>query len=182
IFGFMAVAGLSSYLAEGLRRTGAQLEEASTQLADLQAFNQHVIDSLRSGLATTDTRGRVLTFNHAAESITGLPAAEAVGCDVNEVLQLPAIFKGLFTAGGPRSVSPRQEFGHHRADGRHIELGLTSAPLMTPRGESGFLFTFQDVTEVKKQEREARVQQRLAAVGEMAAGIAHEIRNPLASM
>ena len=53
---------------------------------------------------------------------------------------------------------------------------------MTPRGETGFVFTFQDVTEARKQEREARVQQRLAAVGEMAAGIAHEIRNPLASM
>src|SRR5213075_1298389 len=53
---------------------------------------------------------------------------------------------------------------------------------LTPRGESGFLFTFQDVTELKRQDREARVQQRLAAVGEMAAGIAHEIRNPLASM
>ena len=53
---------------------------------------------------------------------------------------------------------------------------------MTPRGETGFILTFQDVTESRKLEREARVQQRLAAVGEMAAGIAHEIRNPLASM
>ena len=53
---------------------------------------------------------------------------------------------------------------------------------MTPRGEVGFVFTFQDVTEARRQEREARMQQRLAAVGEMAAGIAHEIRNPLASM
>jgi two-component system sensor histidine kinase PilS (NtrC family) len=63
-----------------------------------------------------------------------------------------------------------------------IELGLSAAPLMTPRGETGFILTFQDVTEARKLEREARVQQRLAAVGEMAAGIAHEIRNPLASM
>jgi two-component system, NtrC family, sensor histidine kinase PilS len=53
---------------------------------------------------------------------------------------------------------------------------------MTPRGQTGFILTFQDVTESRKMEREARVQQRLAAVGEMAAGIAHEIRNPLASM
>jgi two-component system sensor histidine kinase PilS (NtrC family) len=53
---------------------------------------------------------------------------------------------------------------------------------MTPKGEVGFVFTFQDVTEARRQEREARIQQRLAAVGEMAAGIAHEIRNPLASM
>jgi two-component system, NtrC family, sensor histidine kinase PilS len=61
-------------------------------------------------------------------------------------------------------------------------LGIRTAILRTPRGEVGFVFTFQDVTEARRQEREARIQQRLAAVGEMAAGIAHEIRNPLASM
>jgi two-component system sensor histidine kinase PilS (NtrC family) len=171
VFGFFAVAGLSGYLAEGLRRTGAQLEEASTQLADLQAFNQHVIDSLTSGLATTDMEGRLLTFNRAAEAITGLRAADAVGAQVTDVLQLPAALR-----------LRRHEFGYMRADGRAIEVGMTSAPLITPSGESGFLFTFQDVTELKRRDREARVQQRLAAVGEMAAGIAHEIRNPLASM
>ena len=171
VFGFLAAAGLSGYLAEGLRRTGVQLEEASTQLADLQAFNQHVIDSLTSGLATTDMQGRLLTFNRAAETITGLAADEAIGRAATAVLQLP----------GPLHVQ-RQEYGFQRADGRHIEMGITASPLITPRGESGFLFTFQDVTELKKRDREARVQQRLAAVGEMAAGIAHEIRNPLASM
>jgi two-component system sensor histidine kinase PilS (NtrC family) len=182
VFGFMAVAALSGYLAESLRRAGAQLEEASTQLADLQAFNQHVIDSLTSGLATTDTRGRLLTFNRAAESITAMSAEQAVGEQVTDVLQLPPIFTSLFSPAAERAAMQRQEFGYRRADGRQIELGLTSAPLITPRGESGFLFSFQDVTELKKRERDARVQQRLAAVGEMAAGIAHEIRNPLASM
>jgi len=182
LFGFMAVAALSGYLAEGLRRTGAQLAETSTQLADLQAFNQHVIDSLTSGLATCDMGGRLLTFNHAAESITGMPATDAVGRTATDVLQLPDAFQRLFDPAAPRRALQRREYGYHRADGRQIEVGVTSAPLMTPRGEAGFLFTFQDVTELKKQDREARVQQRLAAVGEMAAGIAHEIRNPLASM
>jgi two-component system sensor histidine kinase PilS (NtrC family) len=182
VSGFLAVAGLSGYLAEGLRRTGVQLEEASTQLADLQAFNQHVIDSLTGGLATSDMRGRVLTFNRAAESITGIAAADAVGHEVTGVLQLPQVFADVIAAGATRAGTLRHEFGFVRSDGRQIEVGLSSAPLITPRGEVGFLFTFQDVTEVKKQERDARVQQRLAAVGEMAAGIAHEIRNPLASM
>src|SRR3982751_5188121 len=79
VFGFMAVAVLSGYLAEGLRRTGEQLEEASTQLADLQALSQHVIDSLTSGLATCDTEGRVLTLNRAAESIIAIAPADARG-------------------------------------------------------------------------------------------------------
>jgi two-component system, NtrC family, sensor histidine kinase PilS len=182
VFGFMAVAGLSGYLAEGLRRTGVQLEEASTQLADLQAFNQHVIDSLTSGLATSDMHGRVLTFNRAAESITGIQAEDAVGREVAGVLQLPSVFTDVFAAGANGARKLRHEFKFVRTDGRPIEVGMTSAPLITPRGEAGFLFTFQDVTEIKKQDREARVQQRLAAVGEMASGIAHEIRNPLASM
>jgi len=182
VFGFLAVAALSGYLAEGLRRTGAQLAETSTQLADLQAFNQHVIDSLVSGLATCDMDGRVITFNRAARLITGLDAADAVGGDAMEVLQLPQPFDTMFDRTAPPTVLQRHEYGYHRHDGRQIEIGVSSAPIMTPRGESGFLFTFQDVTEIKKRDREARVQQRLAAVGEMAAGIAHEIRNPLASM
>jgi two-component system sensor histidine kinase PilS (NtrC family) len=182
VFGFLAVAALSGYLAEGLRRTGAQLEETSTQLADLQAFNQHVIDSLTSGLATCDMQGRLLTFNLSAEAITGISAEDAVGAEVMTVLQLPQPFRALFDPEGRRPLMKRHEYGFTPPGGRQIELGITVAPLMTPRGESGFLFTFLDVTELKRKDREARVQQRLAAVGEMAAGIAHEIRNPLASM
>ena len=182
IFGFFAVAVLSGHLAENVRRAGEQLVETSNQLADLQAFSQHVIHSLTSGLATTDLDGRVLTFNHAGEMITRVSAAEAVGRSIAEVLQFPRDLDGLFGAREGRPKLPRVEIAFTRGDGVHIELGLSTAILITPRGETGFIFTFQDVTESRKQEREARVQQRLAAVGEMAAGIAHEIRNPLSSM
>jgi two-component system sensor histidine kinase PilS (NtrC family) len=182
VFGFLAVAGLSGYLAEGLRRADAQLERASNQLADLQAFSQHVINSLTSGLVTTDTDGCLLTFNRAAETITGIAARNAVGRTATDVLQLPADAACALSRADTSPPLARVEYGYTRADGRQIELGLSTAPLITPRGETGVLFTFQDVTEAHKLEREARVQQRLAAVGEMAAGIAHEIRNPLASM
>ena len=182
VFGFFAVAVLSGHLAENVRRAGEQLVETSNQLADLQAFSQHVIDSLTSGLATTDIDGRVLTFNRAAEAITRVTAAEAVGRSVADVLQFPRDLDGLFGAREGRPKLPRVEVAFTRQDSVDIELGLSTALLLTPRGETGFLFTFQDVTESRKQDREARVQQRLAAVGEMAAGIAHEIRNPLASM
>jgi two-component system sensor histidine kinase PilS (NtrC family) len=182
VFGFLAVAILTGYLAEGLRRADARLEKASTELADLQAFSQHVIDSLTSGLMTTDMDGRVMTFNGAAEAITGLPSRGAIGRHVEEVLQFPPELKGLFARPHGRPRLARLEVPFRCGDGRSIELGLSGAPLMTPRGETGFLVIFQDVTEARKQDRQAHVQQRLAAVGQMAAGIAHEIRNPLASM
>jgi two-component system sensor histidine kinase PilS (NtrC family) len=182
VFGLLAVAGLSGYLAESLRRADERLELASHQIADLQAFSRHIIDSLTSGLATTDTAGRILTFNRAAEQICGVPAASAIGARAHDVLQLPGEVEGLFVSPREGPGTLRVEFGFALPDRPHIEIGLSTAPLMTPRGETGFVLTFQDVTESRRLDREARVQQRLAAVGEMAAGIAHEIRNPLASM
>ncbi|MBA3296570.1 MAG: PAS domain S-box protein [Acidobacteria bacterium] len=182
LVGFAAVAALSGYLAEGLRQADVRLKRASDQIEDLQAFSRHVIDSLTSGLATTNIDGRILSFNRAATIITGISPVQAVGALAVDVLSLPIEFHGLFGALPERPPLPRLEFMFDRTDGRQIELGVSTALLMTPRGETGFLLTFRDVTEAQQQEREARTQQRLAAVGEMAAGIAHEIRNPLASM
>jgi len=183
VFGFLAVALLSGYLAESARRADERLTVTSNQLAELQAFSQHIIDSLMSGLATTDMEGKVLTFNRAAEAITGITASDATGRSIVDVLQMPDdLANDLFGPRDGRPKLPRVEIAYTRSGYGTIELGLSTALLYTPRGETGFLITFQDVTEARKNEREARTQQRLAAVGEMAAGIAHEIRNPLASM
>jgi two-component system sensor histidine kinase PilS (NtrC family) len=183
VFGFFAVALLSGSLANRLQSAGAQLAQASTEIADLQALNQHVIDSLPSGLATTDRAQRILTFNRAAESITGVLFGSAVGRTVDEVLQLPPPVMDSIQNDLRDKGTRRHEFRYRPSDGRgDIEIGLTATHLMTPRGRAGLLFTFQDVTRIKKLERDSAIQQRLAAVGEMAAGIAHEIRNPLASM
>ena len=179
--GFFAVALLAGSLAEGLRSAGARLEYASHEIRDLRKFNEYVINSLLSGLVTTDADGRILTFNRAASVILGTSSAHAIRHDVVEVLQLPADAR-------PRLASLHEgrtlkiDTQHRTGDGRSIDLGLTVSTLAFPDGRVGFLFTFQDVTDVRRLERDARLQQRLAAVGEMAAGIAHEIRNPLASM
>jgi len=182
VFGLFAVALLSGSLAESERSAGARLAQASTQIAGLQALNQHVIDSLPSGLATTDRARRVLTFNHAAEAITGLPFASVVGRPLIDVLQLPASLVDAMEQGLRGAGARRLEFAFRKGDGQEIEIGLGATHLGTPHGPAGLLVTFQDVTEFKKLERDVRLKQRLAAVGEMAAGIAHEIRNPLASM
>jgi two-component system sensor histidine kinase PilS (NtrC family) len=179
--GFFAVALLAGSLAEGLRSAGARLEYASHEIRDLRKFNENVINSLLSGLVTTDADGRILTFNRAASVILGISSAQAIKHDAIEVLRLPAETRArLGMVGDTRSL--KIDTQHRTGDGRSIELGLTVGPLTLPDGRAGFLFTFQDVTDVRRLERNARLQQRLAAVGEMAAGIAHEIRNPLASM
>ena len=181
VFGFVAVAVLSGSLAERLRSANVRLAHASHEIADLRAFNEYVIDGLLSGLSTTDTEGRILTFNRAASAITGIPVGQAAGQDAGEVLQLPAGFRAqLTTLVHARSL--RLEFEYRAGDGRVLDIGLMVTLLALPNGRSGYLFTFQDVTELRRLERNARLQQRLAAVGEMAAGIAHEIRNPLAAM
>ncbi len=182
LFAFFAVAFLAGSLAEGVRVAGARLERASTEIANLQAMNEHVINSLASGVVTTDYGGRVITFNHAAEQITGHAVTEAIGRNVGEVLQLPQEFLTSLDADLGDAESRRADYGYRTAQATTIDIGLTANHLLTPSGPAGFLFNFQDVTKVRKLEREARMQHRLAAVGEMAAGIAHEIRNPLASI
>ncbi len=182
LFGFFTVALLGGSLAERLRSTGARLERASIAIADLQAFNEHVIDSLVSGLVTTAADGTILTFNRAAGAITGLPEEEARGRHVADVLQLPATFLAALASDLKTARSRRLDFAYRTADRRVIELGLAATNLVLPDQSAGYVFTFQDVTDLRRLERGSRLQQRLAAVGEMAAGIAHEIRNPLASM
>src|SRR6187549_2839531 len=179
--GLVAVALLAGSLAESLRSAGARLEDASDRIRDLRAFNEYVINSLLSGLITTDRDGRILTFNRAASTIIGLSASQVIGRDVVDVMQMPepvrARVEGL-TAGRSLKIDCQ----HRTADGRMIDVGLTASTLTLPEGGTGHVWSFQDVTEIRRLERDARLRQRLAAVGEMAAGIAHEIRNPLASM
>jgi two-component system, NtrC family, sensor histidine kinase PilS len=185
VSGFLAVAVLSGSLAESLRHAGASLERASNEIADLQALNQHVIDSLVSGLVTTDFNGRILTFNRAAETITGQRAASVAGHLISEALGFPPALGTIvdsYLGGATTPRGHRAEFPYRTPDGRTIEIGFSATHLHNPGGRPGLLFTFQDVTDFKRLERDARLRQRLAAVGEMAAGIAHEIRNPLASM
>lgn len=180
--GFLAVGALSGSLVARLKHRDRELAEASTEIASLQAFSHHIIDSLTMGLVTTETSGRILTFNRSAEAILGRRADEALGVLAVLVLQLPPEFAAHLDEHPDLPGNRRADYRYRRADGITIDLGLSAAPFLTANVRAGILFSFQDVTALRKLERDARMQQRLAAVGEMAAGIAHEIRNPLASM
>lgn len=174
--GFVATALLVGHLSESLVRTDADLARATTSLADLTTLSQRVIDSMAGGLLVSDAQGIVVLFNRTAETITGRRSDDVLGQPLARVLPLPE------TANDP-GVPVRLECTFTRLDGALIELGATIAPLLGLGGaQAGQLITFQDLTSINHREAERQRQERLAAVGEMAAGIAHEIRNPLASM
>ncbi|HVF89166.1 MAG TPA: ATP-binding protein [Blastocatellia bacterium] len=180
----LAVAALSGHLAERARRNETELATATRDLADYRLFNDRIIESMRSGLVTTDLRGNIITFNRAAEEITGYKVPEVRGRNIFTIFgdiqkQIEVGLESIRT----RSRLPRFDIGCKTADGRELHLGFSVAPLVDESDHArGYVLTFQDLTEVMELEREVRRQERLAALGKMAAGLAHEIRNPLASM
>ncbi len=175
--GAVAVALLVGHLSESLTRTDADLARATSSLADLTTLSQRVIDSMAGGLIVSDAHGAVVLFNRTAEAITGWRADQVLGRPMESVLPLPLV------AESDRGLPVRLESTFTRVDGGVIEIGATVAPLLALGGQrAGQLVTFQDLTLINQKEAERQRQERLAAVGEMAAGIAHEIRNPLASM
>ncbi len=183
VFGFFTVASLTSYLSEGLRKTGRELVEASDHLADLQAFNQTVIDSIASGLMTTDLEGKINFLNKSAVNILGVSSEDVVGERVDKILGEGDDYIEYLQEMLAEQRYRRMEGIYLNRRGEQIFLGMSVSYLLVKGEElSGFLFTFQDLTEIKRLEREVRMKENLATMGEMAAGMAHEIRNPLASI
>ncbi len=173
IFGFCSVAFLSNFLAESWRRTGAALQKSTGQVAFLQAFSDRIMDSLGAGLITTDVDGRIYLFNRAAQELSGYRTDEALKLTVWEVFPEMA-----------RTFSSGQfEITATRKDGVSVNLRFSVSPVMIDeKNTAGYVWNFDDVTELRLLERQMRQKEQMAAIGVMSAGIAHEIRNPLASI
>jgi two-component system sensor histidine kinase PilS (NtrC family) len=154
------------------------MQDRDSILQKLETFHKHVVENIPSGIVTVDTEGRVSLINETACSILGVGKAEVEGRPMEEVLS------GLDQGPGPRGLPmPRPEMVFRRSDGAEIFLGFSSSPMKDAGGAViGTVVIFQDLTPVKQMEERIRIADRLAGVGELAAGLAHEIRNPLASI
>jgi two-component system sensor histidine kinase PilS (NtrC family) len=177
------VAVLGSYLAESLQHAGRQLEQAAVEVADLRELNQVIVDSIQSGLIMTDAEGRIRHVNTFGEGILGRRAAGLLTLRLRDVLGSTLLGSAELRARAASRALARLEIRYRHPDGAELDLGVTVTPLATAEAaRGGYLVVFQDLTEVRRLEAELRTNEKLAAVGEMAAQLAHEIRNPLGSI
>lgn len=170
------VALLAGYLSEQLRDAGQRLQMASRDIEDLRALNGHIITSIQSGLVSFTLDNQIIFFNPAAARITGLDSEDVLYKNVTEVFPVLHLRR-------PANSRYRWEAEFERPGGTVRTLGYSLSPLREAGGlQRGWILIFRDLTPLRKMEEDVRRAERLAAIGKMAAGIAHEIRNPLASM
>jgi two-component system sensor histidine kinase PilS (NtrC family) len=172
---FLAVAYLAGVLATKLRQANVKLKHTSGALEDLQALHENIIQSISGGLITTGLDGHITLANTSAQAFLEVSEKELWGKPVHELFLDPL---------------PQVDSNHAHAEIRYLARNgfkktfrvRVSTLSVQERGILGYVYTFDDLTEIRRLEREVRMQDRLAAVGRLAAAIAHEIRNPLTSI
>jgi two-component system sensor histidine kinase PilS (NtrC family) len=182
LFVFFGTWYLSSYLAENLRRAGVALQDTAGELEQLQAFNENIVQSMGGGLLITDRDARILLINPAGAAILGLGLQQVRGTRLDQTLPSFAAMSSRRQEGMARR---EQELRIRTADETKAEkvLSVNRTPLRTDEGrESGYVYSFQDLTQLKRLEAEVAQKERMAVLGRLAAALAHEIRNPLGAV
>ena len=175
LFAYFAIAYLAGLLVNKLRQVDVQLKDTSGALENLQALHENIVQSMSGGVIATGADGRITFVNRAGQHLLEVPVQELRGRSVVELFQDPL---------------PHVGAGHSDAEVRYTSSNgfrktfrvTVSALNVTTPEDLGYIYSFDDLTEIRRLEREVRMQDRLAAVGRLAAAIAHEIRNPLTSI
>jgi two-component system sensor histidine kinase PilS (NtrC family) len=181
---FLVVAVVAGGLAERFRQTSHELETKRRDFRDLEAFKDVIFQSVSTGLIALDDEHRVTALNRAAEEITGVTAREAIGRPGPHVFgpAVPLATIETVLARNARS-SARHETALTRPDGSTVPVRMTFSTLTSGDGARlGLIAACDDLSRIREMEARMRQADRLASLGRMAANIAHEIRNPLASL
>ncbi|HEV8630925.1 MAG TPA: ATP-binding protein [Thermoanaerobaculia bacterium] len=182
LLGFYGVAFFTSYLARNATLAERELEEKRENLADLRVVYHDVVQSISSGLVTTDREGIVTSVNRVGEQLLQREAAALVGRHIAEAQLFPAASWEQLVTQSRRGDRVRSEHETGGPEGK-TWFGYNVTPLTDAHGSlNGYIVVFQDLTEWRTLQAELRMKDRMAAVGELAAGIAHEIGNPLAAI
>ena len=175
LFAYFAIAYLAGLLMSKLRQVDVQLKDASGALENLQALHENIVQSMSGGVITTGLDGRITLVNRAAQQLLEISETQLRGRSVGDLFQDPLPHFGVARGGA--------EVRYVTVNGFRKTFRVSvSALAVSARGDLGFVYSFDDLTEIRRLEREVRMQDRLAAVGRLAAAIAHEIRNPLTSI
>jgi len=175
LFAYLTVAYLAGLLASKLRQVDKKLKHARGALENLQALHKNIIQSISSGLITTGLDGYITVVNTAAQRLLERPETELLGQPIHQLFLDPLPQVDFERAHGEVRFAAANDF-------RKTFRVMVSALTVPKRGTVGHVYTFDDLTEIRRLERDLRIQDRLAAVGRLAAAIAHEIRNPLTSI
>jgi two-component system sensor histidine kinase PilS (NtrC family) len=182
---FFVVGAIAGYFSQHVRRRGHQLESAESKLKQLRLDTEQILEDMSSGVLVADSRGKILVTNPAAEQILGVDKNDVVELQIEAAFEalMPEFAREVLAALERGQGKSRHEITVRRHNGSLLPLGLSTSILKDDAGATrGVIAVFQDLTEVRRMEERMRKADRLAAIGELSAGIAHELRNPLASI
>ncbi|HNS57225.1 MAG TPA: ATP-binding protein [Smithellaceae bacterium] len=181
IVSFYVLAFLASFVVEQEKKVRSLLMEKESEFDQLDLLFRSIVESVDTGIMTIDFEGTIKTFNRAAEQITGYSLAQVKNRLVADVF--PECIVTFALQLDKRQSKNRMEVVIEARNGRKVHLGCSLSPLKDKQNrEIGSILIFQDLTEIRQMEENLEKSKRLALIGEMAAGLAHEMRNPLASI